>query len=117
MPKKFSAKEAIDITYNYGNQNKAKNLEEFVELAGLKRNTTAFNSVSIHAPNDQSLFDIEVHIEKNDRVFSEQTRTPAKLNQLKHRIDSALKSLFPSMKILTVWYSGFNHPKRFIVET
>lgn len=100
MPKKFSAQEAIDITYNNGNQNKAKNLEEFVELAGLKRNTTAFNSVSIHAPNDQSLFDIEVHIEKNDRVFSEQTRTPAKLNQLKHRIDSALNE---NINCMVLW--------------
>lgn len=109
----FTATEAIDITYDYGQKSTAHDLKHFAELADIK-NTKGFTSVWIHS---SEYGDLDIHIEAYDDEFYELTSTDKKRDKFKDRVHNTITKLFPHMEINVVWYSGFDHHKYVTLNT
>ena len=115
MPKTFTAQEAIDLTYNYGQSSTSQSLDFFMKEAKL-RPFKGSNSVYIHAPEASDL-DLTVNIEAYDDDFEEATKTDKLFASYRDRVYKYLKQLFPEMFIGVVWYSGYNYHHYHILDT
>ena len=115
MTKTFTTQETIDITYNYGNSNTSKSLDDFMRLAKLKP-FKGSNSIYIHAPEASDL-DLTINIEAYDNDFEEATRTEKLREDYKDRAYMYIRQLFPNMIIGVTWYSGYNYHFYDIIET
>ena len=115
MTKTFTAQEAIDITYDYGQSSTSQSLDVFMTKAGYKPFKGA-NSVYIHSPESHDL-DLTINIEAYDNDFDVVTSTTAKREQFKERIHKYLRYLFPNMTISITWYSGYNYHQYYTLNT
>lgn len=115
MSKTFTAQEAIDLTYNYGQSSTSQSLDFFMQKAKL-RPFKGSNSVYVHSP-DASDIDLTINIEAYDDDFEEATKTDKLFIAYRDRVYKYLKQLFPNMFISVVWYSGYNYHHYHILDT